>query len=133
MEWWGWFLIGLSVALVVSIVFNAWKTSQLNWFGVGGGLMHVFDTLLATFNGLAMRFMALFADLLEPRFLLALITVTGFFFVVWVVFDKMVDAPPIADLLAVLGLVLTPASTSLGFWFGREVGRRENRNPPSDS
>ena len=127
MELWGWLLIGIAVLVAINTVADVWRKGELNWAGLGKGMMHVFDSILETFNQFTKRFMDLFSDLLEPRFVLALIAVAGFFFVVWLVFDKLTEAPPVSELLAVLGLVLSPAMTALGFWFGREVGRNGAR------
>lgn len=62
---------------------------------------------------------AIVDDLLEPRFILGLIAMLGFFWIAKQVIDGLTD-PPASELFTVLNLALTPVAAAVGYFFGAQ-------------
>ena len=73
------------------------------------------------------RILGMLEELLDPRALLALIAVLGFFQVVNRIIDTLTN-PPASELFAILNLVFALPAAATAFWFGFKVGERRNSN-----
>jgi len=79
--------------------------------GFGKGILSVINRLLNVLD-----------DIIEPKFILGLIAMVGFFWVAKQVIDRL-DNPPASELFTVLNLALTPVAAAVSYWFGYEKGK----------
>ncbi len=85
--------------------------------GFGKGLLSVIARLLNVID-----------DIVEPRFILALLAMLGFFWIAYQVIDRLTN-PPASELFTVLNLALTPVAAAVAYWFGYDQGK--GSQPPS--
>ena len=84
--------------------------------GIGNGLIHIFDSWMTVID-----------DLLEPKFIIGLVTYVGFFLIVWRVIGVL-DSPPASELFTLVNLVLGVVLGVGGYFFGVQQGK--NQGPP---